>query len=557
MNKASLFLFLLLLIPVLSLKAQDNTLEIRKADLLAGADGFERLLGNVEMKNQSSLIYCDSAHFFRTENRAQLFGNVRIIDTDDPVITTSGYAEYDGNTKVAKLRNSVIFTNQETTLYTEFLDYNRLSNVANYFNGGRVVDSTNVLTSEKGRYEVSIERITFLDEVVLVNPDYTLKTNYLVYLTIPKTAETQGLTNLISAEGNTLDAVKGSFYDTQGKKFRFFDGTVETETSRVKAQELFYDEAGMYYEGKEDVRVLNKERDVEIFGDVGEYFEESKFSRVYGKALVRKYFEQDTLFMIADSLISLDNDVDSMNYLTAFPNVKLLKSEVYGVSDSLSYNYGDSTIKLFSDPVLWNEKSQITADSMTFFLKNDNLERVFMKDNAFAIATDTLLNYNQMKGRNMTAIFSEGNIDQLQIDGNAESLYYALEGDTLTQGINLTLSASIRMDFKDGAIRKVMYNIKPDGRFIPVQQIDQENSRLDDFDWMEDEKPNKEIVDAWRKPEEIDLDAENLFDIPEVEIRMPLEDEIQKALRESGVFGPKKSDSPLPSTLKTKGNVKG
>ncbi len=554
MSRPSLFLLLILLFTAFLAEAQDNTLEIKKADLLAGAEGFERLLGNVEMKNQSSLIYCDSAHFFRTENKAQLFGNVRIIDTEDPVVTTSRYAEYDGNTKVAKLRNKVVFTNQETTLYTEFLDYNRQLNIANYFNGGRVVDSTNVLTSDRGIYLVSIEQITFLDDVVLVNPDYTMKTNYLVYLTIPKTAETKGLTNLISAEGNTLDAVKGSFYDTQEKKFRFFEGTVETETSRVIAKELFYDEVRMYYEGKEDVRVFNKERDVEIFGDVGEYYEETKYSRVYGKALVRRYFEQDTLFMIADSLISLDNEEDTMSYLTAFPEVKILKSDVHGISDSLSYNYSDSTIKLFRDPVLWNEKSQITADSMTFFLKEDNLDKVIMKEKAFAIATDTLLNYNQMKGRLMTATFAEGNINLLQIDGNAESLYYALEGDTLTQGVNITLSASIKMTFKEGAIQKVMYNIKPDGRFVPVQQIDEDNSRLDDFVWRVDEKPNRGMIDTWRKPEEFDPDSENLFDIPEARIRMPNDDEIQKTLREKGIFENKNSDQIFPAKLKTKGN---
>lgn len=549
------FLFSLLFIFVrVDLLAQQNLLEIKKADLLRGADGFERLLGSVEMKHQSSLIYCDSAHFFRAENKAKLFGNVRIIDTDDPIVTTSRYAEYDGNTKIAKLRNQVVFTNQETTLYTEFLDYNRATNIANYFNDGRVVDSTNVLTSEKGLYEVSLERITFINDVILVNPDYTMKTNYLIYLTIPKTAETKGLTNLVSKEGNTLDAQKGTFYETQQKQFRFYEGIVETETSRVKAEELFYDEVKMYYEGNGNVQVLNKEREVEIYGDKGEYYEERKFSKVYGNALVRKYFEQDTLFMVSDSLISIDNEVDSLNYLTAFRNVRLVKSDVSSRSDSLSYNFSDSTIQLFTDPVLWNEKNQITSDSMIFYLKEENLDRVIMKEKAFAIAQDTLLNFNQMKGRKMTGYFTEGNISRLQIDGNAESLYYLLEADTLTQGVNVTLSATIRMDFEDGAIRKMMYNIKPDGKFIPVQSVNDENSRLDDFVWRVEEKPKRADIDDWRKPEEIDLNAENLFDVPEVKIRMPTDDEIQNSLREKGYFPDKILMPKNLRPLKQKGN---
>ncbi len=514
--------------------------------MLRGAVGFDRLLGNVEMKHQNSLIYCDSAHFYRAENRAQLFGRVRIKDVEDPITTTSTYAEYDGNTKVAKLRNNVVFTNQETTLYTDYLDYNRETNVATYFNDGKVVDSTNVLTSERGVYEVNFERITFRQNVILVNPDYTMKTNNLIYLTIPKTSETKGLTNIVSKEGYKLDAQNGSFYDTQQKQFRFFDGIVETEESRIKAQELFYDETKAYYEGKEDVRVLNKERQVEVYGDNGKYWEDRKYSLIYGNALVRKYFEKDTLFMTADTLISQDSEADTARYLLAFNSIKLTKADLAGIADSLVYNYADSSIRLFQDPVMWNQKSQISADSMIFYIANEELDRVYMKDKAFSIMTDTLLNYNQMKGREMTGYFVEGQMDRLIIEGNGESLYFALEADTLTQGVNRILSANIKLTFQDGAIRKANFGIRPDGKFTPVQKIDEKVSRLDGFNWRIEEKPDRAAIDAWRKPVEIDLDAENLFNDPDVKIEMPTEEQIQEKLGKSGLVPIKTMLVPLP-----------
>lgn len=524
---------------------QSSTLEILRADLLKGAVGFDRLLGNVEMKHQNSMIFCDSAHFYRAENRAQLFGKVMIKDIEDPITTTSAYAEYDGNTKVAKLRNKVVFTNQQTTLYTDYLDYNRETNVATYFNDGRVVDSTNVLTSERGVYEINLEQITFRQNVVLVNPDYTMKTDNLIYLTIPKTSETKGLTNIVSKEGYTLDAQKGSFYDTQRKQFRFFDGIVETEESRVKAQELFYDETLAYYEGKEDVRVLNKERQVEVYGDEGNYWEDRKYSVVTGKALVRRYFERDTLFMTADTLISQDSEADTAKYLLAFNSIQLVKSGLAGIADSLVYNYPDSSIRLFQDPVMWNEKSQISADSMIFYLANEELDRVYMKDKAFAIMTDTLLNYNQMKGREMTGFFKEGQMESLLIEGNGESLYFALEADTLTQGVNRILSANIKLTFEEGAIRKANFGIRPDGKFTPIQKIDEKVSRLEGFDWRIDEKPSKEAIDAWRKPVEIDTEAKNLFNDPDVRLELPTEDQIREKLGKSSLIPLKKTLSPL------------
>ncbi|WP_057938266.1 OstA-like protein [Algoriphagus resistens] len=539
--RISFFLLSFWVVSASALAQEKSVLEIKSADEQTGAKGVDRLLGSVQMKHQKTLIYCDSALFFRDENKARLFGNVRIIDQEDPVQTTSTYAEYDGNTKMAKLRNNVVFTNQKTTLTTEYLDYDRAGNIAYYFNDGKVVDSVNVLTSERGKYEVNIERITFQKDVVLVNPDYTMKTNDLVYMTIPKTAETKGLTNLISKDGNTLDAQNGSFYDTQAKKFRFYEGIVETETSRIKARELYYSELEAYYEGKEEVSVLNKERQVEIFGDVGEYWDERKYSLVHGNALVRKYFEKDTLYMASDSLISQDGEADSMKYLLAFRTVKLVKSDMSGAADSLVYNYSDSSIQLFKDPVMWNQKSQITADSMVFYIANEELDRVFMKDKVFVITQDTISNFNQMKGRTMIGYFEDGQMDKIDIDGNGESLYFALQADTISQGINKTLSANIKLRFKEGVIQRVTYGIKPDGKFTPFQLITEENSRLEGFNWRFEERPTLADINAWRKPEEIDPEAENLFNDPVIELVLPTDEEILKSLEKRGWKPEKKS----------------
>jgi lipopolysaccharide export system protein LptA len=148
-----------------------SRLEILQADELLSGKGFDRLLIDVILKHKTSLIYCDSAHFYSEENLAKLFGNVKIDNEEDSVTITSRYAEYDGDTQLALLRNNVVLVNEGTTLYTDFLDYNRVNGVADYFNSGMVKDSINTLTSEKGVYETQIEKITFTKKVVLENPD--------------------------------------------------------------------------------------------------------------------------------------------------------------------------------------------------------------------------------------------------------------------------------------------------------------------------------------------------------------------------------------------------
>lgn len=512
-----------------------NQLEILNAENLYGGRGVERLIGEVKMKHQNSLIYCDSAYFYSADNFAKLFGRVRIVDQQDPITTTSRYAEYDGNTRLAKLRDNVVFKNEETTLYTDFLDYERMTGVATYYNNGKVVDSTNVLTSEKGVYETQIEKITFTEKVVLINPDYTLKSNILYYFTIPKTAETVGVTNIVSADGNKLNAQRSSFYDTQLKTFRFYDGDAESETSLISGDVLFYDELAQYYEARENVSIYNKERKLEVFGDEGKYWEDRKYSQVIGNALVRKYFEADTMYMIADTLISQDSEDVAERYMTAFNGVRLIKGGMSGKADSLAYIYSDSTIYLYQDPLLWNNKSQISADSINFLIANEDIDRTYLKDNTFAITRDTLDNYNQIKGRKMTGFFVNGDMSKLDVEGNGESLYFALERDTIFKGMNKLLCARIIMHFTDGQIQKINHSVKPDASFTPPHIIKKEDQRLEGFSWREEEKPTMAMILDWRTPR-IREKGFNFFDEPDILIPLPDDDEIQKSI-ESIQFG--------------------
>jgi hypothetical protein len=181
---------------------------------------------------------------------------------------------------------------------------------------------------------------------------------------------------------------------------------------------------------------------------------------------------------------------------------------------------------------MWNSKSQISADSMVFYIANEELNRVYLKDKGFLITKDTLVNYNQMKGRIMNGYFKDGQINRLDIDGNGESLYFALQGDTLTQGINKTLSSTIKLKFQDGVITRVTYGIKPDGKFTPFQLVNEESARLEGFEWRIEEKPTMEDINLWRTVDEIDINAKNLFNQPDEKLRPPTDQEIQKSLDE-------------------------
>src|SRR5688500_12972191 len=135
-----------------------------------GKERYDRVISNVVFVQNKTTIYCDSAHFYKRKNIVEAFGNVRIVEGDSITIT-GNRLEYDGNTKKAKLRNKVVFTKLAmATLYTDYLDFSRSSNLAVYFNGGKLVDSVNTLTSNKGYYNVNSNLASFKKNVKVVNP---------------------------------------------------------------------------------------------------------------------------------------------------------------------------------------------------------------------------------------------------------------------------------------------------------------------------------------------------------------------------------------------------
>lgn len=109
------------------------------------------LRGNVCFRHDSVLMYCDSAYFFEKENSLHAFGHVHMIQGD----TLEGFGDrlfYNGNTKLARLRQHVRLIHQETILTTDSLNYDRKNNIAYYFSGGMIEDSLNTLTSRWGQY---------------------------------------------------------------------------------------------------------------------------------------------------------------------------------------------------------------------------------------------------------------------------------------------------------------------------------------------------------------------------------------------------------------------
>lgn len=461
-------------------------------------DRYQRLIGNVEFTQDNTTITCDSAHFFRNKNSVEAFGHVHIVDGDSVDITGSRL-EYDGHTRKARLRRNVVFTKKATaTLYTDYLDFSRPDNRAYYYNGGKLVDSINVLTSNKGYYNLNSDMASFKRNVKVVNPDYTMMADSLQYNSRTKIIYFVTPTTVIDKDSSTFVYQRG-FYDTQTKVSDVSRGTGESEDYVIEGLNYEFDGIRNIAKVRGNVVMTSKEQNLIIRAQASDHFKDRGITKIYNNAYIAKITQDnDTLFLSADTLVSIDSEDETRERLLAYHNVRIFKKDMQGRADSLEYRLSDSTIYFYHDPVLWSDGNQMAADTISMLIENNTISRVFLVNKAFVISQDTLLNFNQIKGRRMTAELADGQINRVVVMGNGESLYFALdEEDQSFMGMNAIICSNITIRFRDGKVNNLSFYVQPDARFIPPHELQDGDTRLKDFEWRIEEKPlRREVVKA-------------------------------------------------------------
>lgn len=505
--KIVFFLFIIAFSP--SAFAQKKV-KLKQADELKGGkingEPVQKLKGNVVFVQNNTTIFCDSSYFFKKRNSLEAFGAVRIVEGDSVTITARKL-EYDGNEKRAKLRNNVVFTKlAQATLYTDFLDYDRPQNEANYFNGGKLVDSINVLTSRKGYYDLNTNMASFKKNVKVTNPDYTMLSDSLQYNSKSKIIFFRTSTTVIKKDSSSIVYESGT-YDTKTKRSDLKSGVGESEEYKIVGKSYDLDDLHKVYKIRGDVVMTSKKENMVIYGQSSDAYKLKGITKIYDHAYIAKIDDEgDTLFIRADTLVAIDSADPKKKRLLAYHDVRIFKSDLQGIADSLEYRSADSTIFFYEKPALWTQGNQMTSDSIHMVIKNNTIDKIYMIANCFVISRDTLLNFNQIKGRKMTAYFSNKKINRVVVMGNGESIYYALdEKDNSFMGMNKIICSNITIRFKDGKVNNLSFYIKPEASFIPPHELKVEDKTLKGFVWKENDRPTKNQV-LYKEPEKTNVD---------------------------------------------------
>lgn len=470
------------------------------------------LRGNVMFRHDNALMYCDSAYFYEQTNSLDAFGNVRFVQGD----TLRGYGDklfYDGNSKLARMRDRVRLVHgyedaNPTILTTDSLNYDRKVNVAYYHTGGTIQDTLNTLTSLVGMYYPDTKQAKFHHEVLLVNPNFTLESDTLLYNTDTKIADIVSPTTIVYEQETNIYTSYG-WYNTQNEQSMLLDSSVvaHVDGQTITGDTIYYDKRIGFGQVFGNMIMCDSTQHATLYGHYGEMWEEDSRGYATDSALMIDwsdstyivYVHADTLFTeelhYSDSILAERQAADSTftdstyRCVRAYYGVRVYREDMQMTCDSLIYLGSDSTVHLFTDPICWSDNQQISSDSMVVYIKNGAVDHALGKGNALCIMHDTLAYFNQMNGKEMVAYLEEGEVKLVDMSGNALTIYYPKEEDGSYVGLNTTESSFIRVYIKEQEVERIRFTKETTGILYPMDQIPAGGDRLAPFFWADAIRP--------------------------------------------------------------------
>ena len=447
--------------------------ELKNADQLQGSvkDGknVREATGNVILQQGNITVYCNSATQYIDDNMVDLRGNVRIIQDTLTLLTSHGM--YYGNEKRATGNGGITLKDQNATL-----------------------------TASSGVYYFNEAKAIFNGNVHVVNPEYDITSDKLTYFRNTEDSYADGNVT-VTTDSAVVTAEKVDFFKRQGKTQAYQNAKLVSDSTIITADTLtnFSLEKKSYATG--NVKIVSENNNTIVFGDYLENYEKENHTKVTGHArLIYAEEDKDTLFIYSKSMEAFRNDPE---YYVATDSVETIRGDFLSKSGLSTYYADSETVSLSILPIVWQNNSQMTGDSIYADLPGKKLQTIYIRKleelpgtrSSFVISQNAEEGfpdrYNQVKGTDITMHFQDEKIHNVDVTGSAQSIYYLFE-EKKANGVNRAEGKNMKIDFDDDEqVVKIVIESDPEGQYIPEIKIPGENLILNGFDFRED-KPEKQ-----------------------------------------------------------------
>lgn len=464
-----------------------------------GAIILSKVTNQVHFIHEGIEIWCDQAIHYDKANFFKAYGNVR-MQQGDTVTMQSKYAEYNGTTQFAFASGNVKMSNPQSSIESDTLFFDRVKQQAYYRSGGTVRDTASVLTSRIGRYYMDQDKYSFLSDVKVTNPKYTINSQQLDFYSDSGDAYLYGPTT-IESETSTVYCERG-YYDTRGDVGYFVKNSrIDYENRILEGDSLYFNRAKSFASGTNNIKITDTLNHSLITGHYAEVYREKDSVFITKRAVAATIQDNDSIFIHSDTLM-ITGKPDS-RIVRGFYDVRLFKSDISGKSDSIYVNQkkgitklinigggGNTSVSKKRTPIIWSDNSQMTGDTIHLLSnpETEKLDSLKVFYDAFLIQKDSIEGYNQVKGKELTGLFVDNELYQVDVIKNTETIYFSRNEEQELLGINKTLSSSIKILFENKEIRDIYYYKQVEGTLTPPEDFPPNARELTGFNWRGEEQ---------------------------------------------------------------------
>lgn len=491
------------------------------------------LYGDVVLENGKQQLFTKRLRYDAAQKIAEYHTGATLSNGKSQLKSKHGY--YHVKEKEVFFKGDVVATDPEFTMRTDTMAFNSETQVVRFVAPTLISQRESKIYTEGGFYDIENNFAEFD-----LNPQYEKEGQR----GRAKKMRYNGTTKIYTLEGDAYidDKAKGQetqadviFYlsdvektilkgnahfkdsarDIHGEEIRFDSrnknyqltgrGRVVDGSNVITADSLDFNDALGNGQATGSVEWVDTTNNYTVLAHRMDYNKKSEYLYAYGgfetgaagRPMMKSLIDRDTLYMAADTLTSFKPDsISDTRLLLAHRNVRIFKSDLQAVCDSLKFSSADSIFwfyKIKDLPVIWSDTSQFSGDTIRMLLKNKKLDRIWLRQNALVINSEDGKLFNQIKGRNTTAFFRDDEVREMLVEGNAQAIYYALDDKRAYIGLNETACSEMRLYFGNNKVESIKFYQEPTGKFIPIKTAGKETKKLEGFFWDKVRRPKSVI----------------------------------------------------------------
>ena len=470
-------------------------------DMFSSTPDAQILKGKVSFRHQGSNLTCDSAYFYQGSNSVKAFGHVHYRQ-GDTLSLICDRAEYDGQMQMMRARKNVVLHHRRQTLNTDSLDFDRLYNVANFFDGGTLIDGKDKLVADWGEYHTETREAKFVYNVKLRSGKDVVTTDTLYYDVLKSMAHMVGPSKIIS--GGSVVKTEDGYYDTKADKAKLYGrSTVVDKDKTLTGDTLYYVKDGEST-GYGNVVYVDKKNKNSLTCNYLRYNEKTGKGFATRNPVAVDYSQKDTLWMHSDTMriYTFNINTDSVyRKVHAYPKVRAYRQDLQAVCDSLVFNSQDSCMTMYKDPVVWNMNRQLLGEKIMVYMNDSTVRFAHVVGQALSIEQmPDSVHYNQITSNEMKSYFDHGEIKTAESIGNVQTVYFMTDDkDSSLIGLNYLETDTMRMYMGPGRKMEKIWTNKFASTMYPMTQIPPSKYKLSNFAWFDDIRPkDKNDIFVWR-----------------------------------------------------------